>query len=164
MVKAWGEAMKVDVTCSNEVDFTEGMVKNLEDGEVTETSEHLWSEMRNVRHGSETETFCFVSSDNGQSWEFGTGLAIFGLVPIQTVSGSCSGFRGLKYANSEDMEYIEKRFHTAAGSEPEVVIHTNTSTAGSPAAKSVYPISSLPLGMPSMMRKTEMMLFASSSV
>lgn len=102
-VQAWAAAMKTTAECTDEVEYSRGTIT--EDGE--EPSEFLWSEMADVSHDDETESFCFVSRDGGRHWELGSGLAIMGIFPIQTASGNCKDLRGAKYDLTEDAEIDE---------------------------------------------------------
>ena len=111
VIQAWATAHKTAAKCTDKVFHTAGHV-NQDD----EESQYLWSEMRGVTHGEENEreSFCFVSRDGGHTWKLGTGLAIFGLIPIQTASDDCTGFRKFKYRNSDDVDYKEERIGKSA--------------------------------------------------
>jgi len=102
-VEAWAGAMKTTAQCTDDVKYSRGQVK--ENGEDPQS--FLWAEMANVVHGDTTETFCFVSNDEGKTWQFGSGLAFMGVFPIQTAAKSCESLRAAKYDLSEDSEIEE---------------------------------------------------------
>ena len=97
---AMGEAGE----CNGDATFTRGSIK--EDGE--EAKEYLWAEIRNVKHGDETETACFYSTNEGRDWSLGSGLSLFGMFPIQYASGSCRVLRAGRYAVDDDVTYREE--------------------------------------------------------
>ncbi len=102
LVKEWAVAQKETATCAASVTFTRGFMEKGKD-----RTDYLWGEMRGVKHGATTETLCFFSTNRGASWEVGTGLAMWGLFPIQTSSDSCIGFRKSKHALDKKSGYEE---------------------------------------------------------